>query len=80
MASALIENIIADATNWVGDDADGQTSARAAEPDGPCNVAPDVEFWVAGQGGGNGLVTRRRDATVSSGQAGYNLTRSTRTG
>ena len=69
----LIENIM-DSTNWVGDDADGQKALDQPNHNGPYNVSPDVHFWIAGQGGGNGLIHVGGDASVSGGQFGFNLT------
>lgn len=69
----LLENIM-DSSNWVGDDADLQKALDQPSHNGPYNVAPDVSFWIGGQGGGNALVHVGGDATVNSGQTGYNLT------
>ena len=64
---------IADNGNWIGDDADGQKALDQPDHTGPYGTAPDLAIWTNGAGGGGGIFNLSVDATVASGNTGYNL-------
>jgi Ca2+-binding RTX toxin-like protein len=68
----LLQNI-ADNTNWNGDDHGGQVANDQLDQSGPYNIAPDVSFWLAASGGGNGIVSAHVDSTVGAGTTGHNI-------
>ena len=66
-STVLFQNIN-NAANWTGND----NSPQADQVEGTnLLVAPDVQLWVAGISGGNGLMAISGDATQNSG-LGYN--------
>lgn len=64
---------ISDTTNWVGDDADGQKALDQPDQLGPFFKAADFQLWMTASAGGDGIIKVDGDATVSSGNVGYNL-------
>ena len=74
-AGSTLLHSISDASNWVGDDADGANAKEQEIQDGPWLTHADVEFWGTFQGGGSGLANTLRDSTHVSGNDDYNHSR-----
>lgn len=73
VASTLLHSV-ADSTNWVGDDQDGQNAIEQEIQTGPWLTHPDVDFWGT-MAGVDGISRTRADATVGGGADDFNHTR-----
>ena len=58
------------ATSWTQNSNSPQDGTASGTP---AFTAPDAQIWVAGSGGGNGIVTINLDATFSAGTLGYQI-------
>ena len=69
---SLLQNI-SDATNWVGDDADGQKALDQPDLTGPIGLSADFSMWSAAGGGGGGIIGTYGDATANGGNSGIDM-------